>query len=82
MGDVIIHVKVHLEDAEKQEAVVAKIGETFKVNSAKIEDIGFGIKVLKLVLMAEDSESTPDVESTFSQIEGVSSVEVEGVSRV
>ena len=82
MGDVAVTAKVHLEDPSNIEEVLQRIKEKLEVSDSKVEELAFGIKVLKVVVMSNDAEGSPDVESVISSIEGVSSVEIESVTRV
>ncbi|RME79463.1 MAG: elongation factor 1-beta [Methanobacteriota archaeon] len=82
MGDVVVTVKVHVENPDNIDNVLGAIKEKLQVSDSAIEELGFGIKVLKVAVMSSDAEGSPDVEGIISSIDGVSSVEVESVTRV
>ena len=82
MGDVVVVAKVHLDDPSKIEEVLEKIKEKLEVSDHKVEELGFGIKILEVAVMSNDAEGSPDVELVISSIDGVSSVEITKVTRV
>jgi translation elongation factor EF-1beta len=82
MGDVVVTVKVNVADQSMLDSVLTHIKSRLHVSDARKEDIGFGIKVLKLAIMSTDAEGAPDVEEIINSIDGVSSVDVEGATRV
>ncbi len=81
MGNVAIIVRVIPEEQNKMEEVLSKLKEKFEVKDVKEEDIGFGAKALKLMIIKKDEEGS-DVESEIESIEGVSSVTVEDITLV
>ncbi len=73
--------KIYPEDGADVEAVKEKIAE--KAKEVKVEDIGFGIKVIKALFVIPDAEGGTDkLEEEVKAIEGVSNVEVESASRL
>ena len=65
------------------ERVKKDIDKIAKVNKVWEEDVGFGIKVLKVNLLLNDSEGGMDqLEGKIREIKNVSEVEVEAVTRV
>ncbi len=84
MGKVAISLKVTPEgpdvDLDKLEKV---IGKKFPVEDAKREEIGFGLTVLKLLIVRDEGEGgTDDIENDVAELDGVTSVEVENVSLI
>ena len=81
MGNVAITAKVYPEDPSKIEELKTEISKVAKITDSKIEDIGFGIKVLRIMIVVPDSEGG-DMEDKLSKIKGVSQVQVEQVTLV
>jgi len=81
-------VKVMPEDvaadlSELKERIERSLPEGVSLQSARVEDVAFGIKSLKLAILLPDEEGgTLRVEEAISGVPGVSHVEVEFVSRV
>ena len=83
--NVALQMKIYLEDPSKLESVKAAINglQQVKVEKIREEDVGFGIKILKVVFLMNDAEGGADVlEEKVKSIENVSQVEVESVSRI
>ncbi len=75
--------KIYLDDPSQMERVKKDIDKIAKVNKVWEEDVGFGIKVLKVNLLLNDSEGGMDqLEGKIREIKNVSEVEVEAVTRV
>jgi elongation factor 1-beta len=81
MGNVAIIVRVIPEEQDKLQEVLEALKQKFEVKDAKEEDIGFGAKALKIMIVRSDEEGS-DIESEIEEIEGVSSVTVEDVTLI
>ena len=81
MGDAIIRAKIYLEDPEGIDAAKEEIGKIVKLQGTSIEEIGFGIKVLKIVFIEDEKNGTEEVEGKLNNVKGVSQVEIESVDR-
>ena len=81
MGNVSVIAKIYPEDPSKIEEIKKEIGKIGKLMDAKIEEIGFGAKALKVMIMVPDSEGG-DMEEKIKTIKGVSQVQIEDVSLV
>ena len=81
MGNVSVIAKIYPEDPSQIEEIKKEIGKIGKLMDAKIEEIGFGAKALKVMIMVPDSEGG-DMEEKIKTIKGVSQVQVEDVSLV
>ena len=81
MGNVAVTAKIYPSDPSKIEEVKAAVAKIGKLADAKIEDVGFGIKVLRVMLIVPDSEGG-DMEEKLGAVEGVSQVQVEEVTLV
>ena len=85
MGKVAISLKVNLAGPEVDiEKLKEAIKEKIEVEDMQEIDIGFGLKALRIMVVRPDAEGqgTDDLENTLSEIEGVASVEVEGVTLI
>ena len=81
--NVVAHLKVYVEDPSAMDTVKSEIEKLCKVQQFNEEDVGFGIKALKVNLLMADSEGGMDeLEDKIKGIEKVSQVEVESVGRV
>ncbi|MDD5023219.1 MAG: hypothetical protein PHU63_03555 [Candidatus ainarchaeum sp.] len=81
MAKVIVRVKVYSENPEEIDSVNDRIKNIIDVKESKLEEIGFGIKIIKLILIADESEGLEKIETDLSNVEGVSQVEIESVDR-
>lgn len=81
MGDAIIRAKIYLEDPNGMDAVKEEIGKLVKLQGTSIEELGFGIKILKIIFIDDEKNGTEEVEGKLSGIPGVSQVEIESVDR-
>ena len=81
--NVAAQVKIYLDDPSQMERVKTDLDKIAKVNKMWEEDIGFGIKVLKVNLLLNDSEGGMEqLEGKIRDIKNVSEVEVEALTRV
>lgn len=83
MYNVAALMRIYVDDPSALEEVREKVEGIAKVQSWREEDVGFGIKVLKLTVLFDDAKGGIDeLERKIKKLEHVSQVEVEGVSRV
>lgn len=81
--NVIAQLKIYVEDPASIPSVTDEVAKLAKVQKSWEEDIGFGIKVLKVSLLLSDSEGVMDnLETKIKEIEKVSNVEVDSVERL
>jgi translation elongation factor EF-1beta len=76
MGRVGVVFKVYAENGE-EEKVSKAIAEKLKPNGMQLEEIAFGIKIIKVLFIHEDTEGSSVYEDKLKSIEGVKEVEVE-----
>lgn len=81
MAKVIVRTKIYVENPEEIGKVEEEVKKTVQVGESKTEELGFGIKMLKITFIAEESEGLEKVEEKLSAIDGVKQVEIEGVDR-
>lgn len=84
MGQVIAVFKIMPSDIESydkmKESVLDAVGKAEKVEE---EYIAFGLKALKVTVVLPDAEGGTDVlEQKLAAIEGVGSVELDGIGRI
>lgn len=81
--NVAAQLKIYVDDATQMSRVKKDLEKIAKVNKVWEEDVGFGIKVLKVNILMNDSQGGMDqVEAKVRELKNVSEVEVEAVTRV
>lgn len=81
--NVIAQLKIYVEEPAAIPSITDEVAKLAKVQKSWEEDIGFGIKVLRISLLLSDSEGVMDaLESKIKEIDKVSNVEVDSVERV
>jgi len=88
MGKVAAEIKVmptgddvDLDDLEDR--LEGALPEGATINGVRREDVAFGlVAVIPTVVVPDDTGGTEVVEEAFSELEGVQSVSVEGVTRI
>lgn len=81
-NEVAVSMKVFVEDPSKTEEVLNEIGKIVKVTNSKTEDIGFGIKALKIIFLMGDSGGMDEIEEKIASVPNVSQAQVEEISRL
>ncbi|MBU0586067.1 hypothetical protein KJ780_00995 [Candidatus Micrarchaeota archaeon] len=81
-NEVAVSMKIFLEDMAKMDETVAEIGKMVKITNTKTEEIGFGIKALKIVFMMGDGEGINEIEEKIAAIPNVSQAQIEEVGRL
>jgi len=81
MANVVVILDVNISDQDRIEEIKKEIKEKLAVSDMREEEIGFGIKRLKIAVMANDEEGS-NIEDVLLSIEGISSVETVAVTRV
>lgn len=75
MGKVAVLFKVYTDEGQ-QEAVASKIKAELKPNGIAMEEIGFGIKIIKVQFVYEDEQGSTKLEESLRKVQGVNEVEV------
>ena len=81
MGDVIVTAKIYSEDPSKFESIKAEIAKIGKLADSRIEDVGFGVKALKVLFIVPDNLGG-DMEEKLNSLEGVSQAQIEEVNLI
>ncbi len=81
MANVVVILDVNISDQDRIEEIKKEIKGKLAVSDMREEEIGFGIKRLKIAVMANDEEGS-NIEDVLLSIEGISSVETVAVTRV
>ncbi len=77
MSDIGILFRVYPVDNIDINQLIEDIKQATPTNNLEIEEIGFGIKVLKVFFKYNDSETTSSkIEDKLKSVKGVSEVEV------
>jgi elongation factor 1-beta len=83
MGDVAVTLKVMPDSPEIDlEKLREEISKKVKIQDYNTEEIAFGLKALRILVVKPDTGGTEDIEKQIKEIEGVSDVEVESVTLV
>ncbi len=77
MGKVATVFKVYAEDIAQTDSIKAEILKVLKPTGIQVDDIGFGIKVIKVMFVHEDQDGSTGYEEGLRKIKGVRDVEVE-----
>lgn len=86
MGDVAVVLKVLPEDSELdinllKTSVEEEVRGVCKLNKSELQEIGFGLKAIRLEVIVPDEEGKIDkVETSISRIKGVGQVDTEDVT--
>ncbi len=81
MGDVAVLFKVYIDEG-KEESVSAEVKSQLAPKGISFDEIGFGIKVLKVLFVHDDATGSSEIEEKLRKIPGVTEVEVETESLV
>jgi translation elongation factor EF-1beta len=76
MGKVATIYKVYADDPNQTERIRDDIVKQMKPQSIQLEDVAFGIKVIKVMFVHEDSDGSASYEDGLRKIAGVNEVEV------
>ena len=79
MGKVATVFKVYIENGKDAE-VSQEIKDKLKPNGLQVEEVAFGIKVLKVMFIHEDEEGSTRFEESLRKIKDVTEVEIDGES--
>lgn len=86
MADVAVVLKVLPEDSELnieelKTSIEDEIKSICKLNKAELQEIGFGLKAIRLEIIVPDEEGRIDrVETSISRVKGVGQVDTEDVT--
>lgn len=82
MADVVVNVRISTEDQDNLEEMIEKLRLVCRLNTSSLEDVGFGIKVIKAQIFVEDKdEGFDEVEERIRAIDGISEVDVLSMDR-
>ncbi len=79
MGDVKVTLKIYPENPDNIEKIKEEINKIVKLAAAEEQDIGFGVKALRIAFIINDASGVDEIEERIAKIEGVSQVQPEGV---
>lgn len=75
MAKVAVLFKVYAEAGE-EDRVGKEISQDLKPSSMQMEEIAFGIKIIKVLFVHEDTEGSDAYEQKLKNVKGVREVEV------
>lgn len=77
----MVTAKIYCEDPSKFDKIKAEVAKIGRLADARIEEIGFGVKALKVMFVVPDNLGG-DMEEKLNAIEGVSQAQVEEVTLI
>ena len=81
--NVAAQIKISVDSPDALEDIKKSLGEITKVDKSWEEDVGFGIKMLKAVILLNDAEGgMSEMEEKIKNIPHVKQVEVENITRI
>ncbi len=75
MGLVAAVFKIMPESGDVLDQIKAEINQKFKVQDMKETPVGFGIKLLEVMVIFDDKKGIGSIEEELSAIKGIASVE-------
>jgi len=81
MANVTVVAKIFAEDPKDLDDIKTRIAESMRLADARIEEIGFGVKVLRVMVIISDKEGG-DIEDKLKRVKGVSQVQIDDISLV
>ena len=81
MGEVAVLFKIYAEEGREEE-VGKGIVKQLKPKALQLEDVAFGIKIIKVLFVHDDKEGSSVVEEKLKSFPGVREVEVEEESLI
>ena len=81
MGKVATVFKVY-GDGKNEGTLAESIQKILKPNSIQLEEVAFGIKVIKVLFVHEDSEGSTGFEDKLRKVSGVNEVEISDESLI
>lgn len=82
MGQVAVVIKILPDSPENFASMKENIIKTFNPKSVKEEDVAFGLKALKIMVIMDDKEGAGNIEEKIMQIKGVGQAQVEDMTLV
>jgi elongation factor 1-beta len=83
MGQVVVVYKIMPAEDADFEALKAAVSKACRVDALETEEIGFGIKAIKLTTTVEDDAGGSEaIEQKLAKIHGVGSVQVLDAARL
>ncbi len=81
-NEVAVSMKIFLEDQGKMDETITELKKIINITNAKTEEIGFGIKALKVIFLMPDGGGIDEVEEKIAAVPNVSQAQIEEVSRL
>lgn len=81
MAEVIVRTKIYAKNPKDIEKIGKELAKIAKVGESKTEELAFGIKILRIVFIVNESEGLETLEEKIKKIKGVSQIEIDSVDR-
>lgn len=83
MGNVAVAFKIMITSQNIDiNKIKDEIARSLKPNDIKIQDLAFGIKVIRALFIIPDSSGVSELEDSIRKIEGVGEVETESLTLI
>ena len=81
-NDVAVSMKLFLVDQGKEAETIAELRKIVNITNTKSEEIGFGIKALKILFLMADGDGINEIEEKIAAVPNVSQAQIEEMSRL
>ncbi|MEW6528723.1 MAG: hypothetical protein AB1391_02435 [Candidatus Micrarchaeota archaeon] len=81
-NEVAVSMKIFLEDYDRINETMDEINKIIKISDTKIEELGFGIKILKIIFLMPDTGGIDEIETQISALSNIRQAQTERVSRI
>ena len=82
MGEVAVVIKILPDDPANFESMKENIIKTFNPKSVKEEELAFGLKALRIMVIMDDKQGAGNIEEKIMQTKGVGQAQVEDMTLV
>ena len=82
MGQVAVVIKILPDTPENYESMKAEIQSKYNPKSMKEDELAFGLKALKVMLIMNDKAGAGNIEEEILKIKGVGQAQIEDMTLV
>jgi elongation factor 1-beta len=82
MGQVAVVIKIFPDDVANFGSMKENVIKELNPKNIKIEELAFGLKALKIMVIMDDKQGAGNVEEKIMQIKGVGQAQVEDMTLV
>ena len=82
MGEVAVIIKILPDDIASFNTMKENVIKTFNPKSVKEEELAFGLKALKIMVIMDDKQGAGNIEEKIMQLKGVGQAQVESLTLI